>query len=483
MSSEASSNAATPTTAATEATTAPTPAIVESRTDLTSLLTSVPHDPWFRVRVVAMSVAACVYLWWLRAEGLITDRITASVAVGVFLVCAFVGKPWRRWLQVAVGAVLYAGMWFVYENTRGAADHLGMPYQMAAARNTDRVLFLGVQPTEWLQQHWYTPGEVRLHDQILSLVYYSHFVVPVVAVAAVWASGHVRWVRYMRRFATVLFVACATFVLLPTVPPWMASDERFGWGVGEPLVRHVRAGILDLGFTGFAHDWGVALDWSNVVAAMPSLHAAFSLFVVVYVRPMLRRRWLRIAVFAYPLAMAVALVYFAEHWVIDVLVGWALTGASFAVWARLEREARTDRVVLAARAGAGHVDDIPQPSATRDPAVVVLTAPLLAAVVDDTDADHERAIATYAALLARYHADEIRLVARHDHLEAFDRAARRTVLAPVAAVHVAGQYRRQAARLAIPGCSADDVVTLVTARRSRAVAVAELGETATTVRP
>jgi hypothetical protein len=359
-------------------------------------------------------------------------------------------------------------MWFVYESTRGAADQLGMPHQMAAFRNTDRVLFLGVQPTDWLQGHWYTPGSVGLHDQVLSLVYYSHFVVPVVVVAAVWAAGHVRWVRYMRRFATVVAVACLVFVLLPTVPPWMASDARFGWGVGEPLVRHVRSGILDLGFTGFAHDWGVALDWSNVVAAMPSLHAGFSLFVAVYVRPMLPTRPLRIAVFSYPAAMAIALVYFAEHWVIDVVAGWALTAASFAMWARIERSRRRHDVGLASRAGVPPVDAAATGRSERDPVVVFLDGSLLRAIVDESSPDHEQATARYTALLGRYLADEIRLVGRRDHLDAVDPAARATLLAPVAGAHVAAQYRRQAARLQLPGRTPEDVLTLVTARRERA---------------
>jgi len=42
----------------------------------------------------------------------------------------------------------------------------------------------------------------------------------------------------------------------------------------------------------------------------------------------------------YPLAMGVALVYLAEHYVVDVLAGWALVGLSFALWGRVERRRR-----------------------------------------------------------------------------------------------------------------------------------------------
>ena len=40
--------------------------------------------------------------------------------------------------------------------------------------------------------------------------------------AVLWFRNRDQWVRYMRRFATLLFVSCITFILLPTAPPWMA---------------------------------------------------------------------------------------------------------------------------------------------------------------------------------------------------------------------------------------------------------------------
>ncbi len=52
-----------------------------------------------------------------RVQGLVTDRISAVCAVAIFLLCAFVGKPWHRWAQVLAGVAAYAAMWFVFENT------------------------------------------------------------------------------------------------------------------------------------------------------------------------------------------------------------------------------------------------------------------------------------------------------------------------------------------------------------------------------
>jgi predicted tellurium resistance membrane protein TerC len=104
----------------------------------------VPHDPLFIARVVLMAIYGVVYIWWFRSRGLILDRISVGISVGIFLSCAFVGKPWRRWGILGVDAVLYATMWFCYEMTRGAADRLGFPYQVESVRNIDRVLFFGI---------------------------------------------------------------------------------------------------------------------------------------------------------------------------------------------------------------------------------------------------------------------------------------------------------------------------------------------------
>jgi len=62
---------------------------------------------------------------------------------------------------------------------------------------------------------------------------------------------------------------------------------------------------------------------ANAVAAMPSLHTAFALLVVVVLWPYVRRWWARAVLVAFPLAMTFTLVYGGEHYVIDVLAGWA----------------------------------------------------------------------------------------------------------------------------------------------------------------
>ncbi|MEK7422407.1 MAG: phosphatase PAP2 family protein [Actinomycetota bacterium] len=308
----------------------------------------MPRDRFFWVRASAITAYAVAYVVHLRRDGRRGDRVSVAVWVGLFLLCAFIGKPWRQWAVLVVDATLYASMWFAYETTRGAADHLGFPLQADLARDLDRVLFLGADPTVWLQDRLFHPDDVRWYDNVASAIYYTHFVVPVVALAVLWAASRVQWVRFMKRLAAVLAVACVSFIVVPTVPPWIAADPRFGFASIPPEVtRNTWRGFIDMGFTGFVHDWQISLDWSNPVAAMPSLHVALALFVPAFFLPMVRPAWAKAAMMLFPLAMLTSLVYLGEHWVIDGIGGAALVGASFWFWNRVERRQRHTRAARA----------------------------------------------------------------------------------------------------------------------------------------
>ena len=134
------------------------------------------------------------------------------------------------------------------------------------------------------------------------------------------------------------------FVVLPTAPPWMAADRnRYNFRIIEPLARHTGRGFRDLGMKGFVKGWQSALDWGNAVAAMPSLHSAFALFVPAFFLPRIKPVWLKAVVLCFPVIMLASLVYFGEHWVIDGLVGWTLVGLSFLFWGWFEKRQRRVR--------------------------------------------------------------------------------------------------------------------------------------------
>lgn len=308
----------------------------------------VPADPWFTVRAVLFAAFVLMYIWWFFTYGLIIDRISVAISVGVFIVIGHLGRPVRRWAWLVFDVAVYCAMWLAYEQTRGWADRADFALQVEAPRNIDRFLFFGTDPNVWLQRHFYDPEVVHWYDTVASATYFTHFIFPVIAIAVVWVTSHREWARFIKRFATLLFVACTMFVLLPTVPPWMAADRRtYDFQILDPLVRHTGRGFRELGLKGFVNEWQSALDWGNAVAAMPSLHAGFALFVPAFFLPRVRPIWLKVVLLAFPVIMLTSLVYFGEHYVIDGLIGWLIVGAAFGFWGWFERRQRRTRAARA----------------------------------------------------------------------------------------------------------------------------------------
>ena len=303
----------------------------------------VPTDYLAWVRRTALTIF-CVYaIVWTRDNGILWDRLGVARAVAVFLVCAFVGRPARQWGMLLVDVLLYCAMWYAYETTRGAADGkifgVKFPLQVQAPRNIDRFMFFGNDPNVVLQNHFWR-ASVHWYDKVASLTYFTHFIFVPIVMGALWATTHRQWARFMKRFATVLCVACVLFIIFPTAPPWMASKN---YHLIPPLSRSAGRGFTAMGLHAAAVSWKNALDWGNAVAAMPSLHASFALIVPAFFLPWIKPRWLKVVVLLFPVLMLTSLVYLAEHWVIDGLVGWAIVGGAFVFWNRFEDRQRRNR--------------------------------------------------------------------------------------------------------------------------------------------
>ena len=129
------------------------------------------------------------------------------------------------------------------------------------------------------------------------------------------------------------------------------GEQRFELGEHlfrfDELHRNAGLGFLQLGFSGFTNDYAVQLSKGNAVAAMPSLHASFALIVPLFFIRWVRQRWVRIALLSFPALMLTSLVYLGEHWVIDGIVGWLITVATFLFWDWHERRTRGLRVDIA----------------------------------------------------------------------------------------------------------------------------------------
>jgi membrane-associated phospholipid phosphatase len=227
----------------------------------------------------------------------------------------------------------------LYDLIRGYADGLWLPARFALQIDVDKVFGLGAVPTVWLQQHlWHGPAHIAWYDYASWAAYMTYFFTPALLLAALWWRSRPAFRELAATMVLLAFMGLATFVLYPALPPWLAAERH----LIPPVVRTVDLINPHVPVVSFQSLWHRGQEYANLVAAVPSLHAAYTLLVALYLVVRTRSRY-RFLALLYPPAVAFSLVYSGEHYVTDVLLGWAYTLVAFAVVAWLPGLVRARR--------------------------------------------------------------------------------------------------------------------------------------------
>ncbi len=219
----------------------------------------------------------------------------------------------------------FVALLLLYDLLRGFADGLLFPAHEIPQIKLENLLFGTPAPTVWLQSHlWHGADDLRWWDYLAWFVYLTHFLATLIAAAALWTFAHDKFRRYAWMVCVLTVTGFATYVLYPAVPPWMAA-QRGEFGESNRIVPIVWHQIPIAHFDAlFEH----GVDYANNVAAMPSLHAGYALLLSLFLWSVVPR-WVRPLLAVYPLAMAFALVYLGEHYLVDCVAGWIYAVVAF----------------------------------------------------------------------------------------------------------------------------------------------------------
>ena len=305
-----------------------TPAVIDpDPTDDSPLRASRGIRDLGRASYVALSVWIVAFIAYTVVIGLPTKRSNVLLWV-VLAIFAFGASQLKRttisllrdWSPVLIALVAYDLLRGLSDNGDHVVAHVDPHWAF------DKWIGGGTTPTEHLQEWFHATASVQWYDYLAWGVYTSHFLMPWCVAVALWAVASTRFRPYLYGLALLSWMALATYYLYPAKPPWMIAKE----GLMTHDVSRVVHSVWDhVGIEKAARAFepvnpataGAKSNYANPVAALPSLHGAFPMFIAIMLWS--RRRWVNAALATYTFAMGLTLVYAGEHFVFDILLGWA----------------------------------------------------------------------------------------------------------------------------------------------------------------
>jgi len=267
---------------------------------------------WLKTNYKAIVIT--IYLGLILFINITKSRFEIDfIILTVFLIALLWGQG-KKFIRDWVPFVFF---FWLYEYTRELAHLFSIkfstPLQIESLIKIEKTLFFFLDkiPTVIIQNALHPDFVTRWYDHILFFFYTSHF--------WIWAlTGFVIW-KYRRElfksFAVGLlgfsFVCNILYAIMPTAPPWYASEI----GILPPLERVMWSlDILPKDSTTL-----ITLLYENPYAAFPSLHVGWSYFCALFLTKTFGKRaaW----TFIFPTMIFFAVVYGAEHYIIDGIAG------------------------------------------------------------------------------------------------------------------------------------------------------------------
>ncbi|MDA0364447.1 MAG: phosphatase PAP2 family protein [Chloroflexi bacterium] len=266
------------------------------------------------VRVGSLVMMAVVLLsgYW-KPHPLVSLAVPAAAVV--LWIPVIRTRRVERWLLYYVAGI------YLYTVLRALADEFGFPIRSDYVIAADRLLFGGVVPSVALQHDFFSPSDVDWLDFSATAIHASFFVVPHAAAAYIWLRHPRALPDYVACVLLTLYIGLALFILLPTVPPWLAT-RRGDLAVTYRVLDFVLRGVDIDAYRSLYR----TLAEPNAVASVPSIHMAITCVVMLRSRDFAPRWFWPLMLYA--VAMALALIYLGEHYAFDLIVG---TGVAIAV--------------------------------------------------------------------------------------------------------------------------------------------------------
>ncbi|WP_051204268.1 MULTISPECIES: phosphatase PAP2 family protein [Nocardioides] len=202
-------------------------------------------------------------------------------------------------------------LYIAYAASRVFADDALAPARERAMRIVDIEVTL-LLDLERTAVGWFVDHDVA---GLLAAYYYAtaHYVGTAVVLGWLYRRRAALYPRARQVLVASTLVALVGYLLMPTAPPRLV-------GYADLMALHA-----DSGWWGEAASAPQGMGWlTNQLAAFPSMHAGWALWVALAISAATTHRGLRSVGWAHAVLTAVVVVGTGNHWLLDVVAGWAI---------------------------------------------------------------------------------------------------------------------------------------------------------------
>ncbi len=282
------------------------------------------------VYIIAISCYMIYHRAWFSP-----DQFFAFAIIAIILI----GKT-KQFLWDWVPVLLFL---FGYEYLRGIIPDLTIRAHTMPMIVADKFIF-GYIPSVKFQEVLFNSQSLQWYDYLSVILYSSHFIIPMFIAFVFWLNDRKHFKSYTSGFLILSYLAFFTYIIFPATPPWMASNQ----GYLPPLSK-----IMDQVYASFAHPISVPSIYkffgANLVAAFPSLHAAYPWIIFLFIRK--KSKILSYVSLLYVFGVWFSVIYLGEHYFVDVLAGIIYATTAYIIVQRYEKRIFNKRAVQLSLAG------------------------------------------------------------------------------------------------------------------------------------
>jgi hypothetical protein len=289
--------------------------------------------------IILLFALSAFYL--LLSYFLIGYKQEQLILVGLVNTLYFISDATRRFV---IGFSVFIVFWIIYDYLKAVPNFNYKEVTISGIYNLEKTLF-GVNENGTLltlNEYW-IKHETPFLDLLCGFFYINWMPVPLLFAVYLFNKNKKEFLYFSLTFFLVNILGFIIYYIVPAAPPWYVQKYGFEF---TPLTQSNIAGLVKFDNIVGAPVFGsIYSKGSNVFAAMPSLHSAYPLIVLVYsIRNSFK--WMSIFFAIITVGIWFAAVYTSHHYLLDVLAGisCASTGIILFLYLVLKNEPIRDKI-------------------------------------------------------------------------------------------------------------------------------------------